>query len=301
MVSKADIVDFMNRRLRRFDTAIVRRSELWRMSTSLGRQPQHGPAPAPRPPLLRVFGPDTTPVSGAAFDFAVVMPSILRPTVADALRSVFAQDFAGSVQTLIGIDAHAGDIAVVEQVCRDRPPRHSVLLFDPGYSTADRHGGLHPARDGGVLRTVLSYLAASRYVAYLDDDNWWAPGHLAALRAALEGHDWAWSGRWFVDPRTREPACRDVWESIGPGQGVFPDGWVDPNSLAIDKLACEAVLRWWGLPKPDSATGTDADANVFRLLSREFRGRGTGAFTTYYTVKDKIPVYPPPLPRRRRA
>ena len=44
---------------------------------------------------------------GQLFDVAVVIPSLLRPTLPRALRSVFAQDFQGSVQILIGIDAPA--------------------------------------------------------------------------------------------------------------------------------------------------------------------------------------------------
>lgn len=241
-----------------------------------------------------MFGPEP---GGAKFDFAVVMPSLLRPTIGRALASVFAQDFAGSVQTLVGVDVPLGGIEAVAAACATRPPNHTVMVFDPGYSTSVRHGGLHPAWDGGVLRVVLSYLAASRRVAYLDDDNWWAPAHLSTLAAALEGHDWAWSRRFHVEPREGGAMREDLWESVGPGLGVFPEGWVDPNSIAIDKLACGAVLRWWGLPKPDSPTATDADWNVFRVLRTEFRGRGTGLATTYYTVKDRIPVYAsPPVP-----
>jgi len=292
VISKSDFVAFLNRRLRRFDIAVIRHSELWRMTAHLGRQPvPTGPAAPARAPLLRVLGPEP---GHATFDFAVVMPSLLRPTLARALASVFAQDFPGTVQTLIGIDVPRGDIAVIEDACRARPANHTVLLFDPGYSTSVRHGGLHPAWDGGVLRTVLSYLAASRRVAYLDDDNWWAPAHLSSLAAALEGHDWAWSLRFHVEPGPDGAMREDRWESVGPGRGVFPEGWVDPNTLAIDKLACETVLRWWGLPKPDSPTGTSGDWNVFRHLSNAYRGRGTGRATAYYTVKDRIPVYDTP-------
>lgn len=292
MVSKGDVVAFLNRRLRRFDAALIRHSELWRMMAHLGRQPAPDRPPAPpRPPLLRRYGLAPTP---AVYDFAVVMPSILRPTLARALRSVFAQDFAGTVQTLVGIDVPDGDLAEVAAVCAECPPNQAVLLLDPGYSTSIRHGGLHPAWDGGVLRTVLSYLAASRRVAYLDDDNWWAPAHLSSLAAALEGHDWAWSRRFHVAPGPDGAMREDRWESVGPGRGVFPEGWVDPNCLAIDKLACEPVLRWWGLPKPDSLTAVDGDRNVFRHLSGAYRGRGTGRTTTFYTVRGALPAYHQP-------
>jgi len=286
VIDKNALAAFLNRRLRRFDIALVRPSEVWRIGDYLGRQPAPGrPKPA-RPPMAHAFGPDD---GATKFDFSVVIPSILRPSLADALRSIFAQDFTGTVQTLIGVDQPqgnvAGDISGVEAACRDRPPNHSVLLLDPGYSTSQRHGGMHPAWDGGSLRTVLSYLAASRRLAYLDDDNAWAPAHLSSLAAALEGHDWAWSRRWFVDPRTRRKLAEDVWESVGPGAGVF-GGFVDPNCLAIDKLACEAVLRWWSIPTRNSGSAWDADRNVFRVLSTEFRGRPTGLATSHYTLPE---------------
>lgn len=274
MLSKGDLVAFLNRGLARFDIALIRRSELWRAGENLGRQPVPGALPSPaRAPLLRQFGP-----ARAGFDVAVVMPSLLRPSIAEALRSVFAQDFPGTVQTLIGIDVPDGDLAAVEAACRDRPDRHTLLVLDPGYSTSVRHGGLHPAWDGGVLRVVLSYLAASRRLAYLDDDNFWAPGHLASLCAALEGHDYAWSERIAIDRQTRVP-----------GQTIPPDGFIDPNCLLLDKLACEAALRWWGLPKRDSRSAIDADRQVSRILATAFRGRGTGEASVYYAVRPPLP------------
>ena len=90
-------------------------------------------------------------------DVAVIMPTIIRSTMKEALQSVFRQ-------------AHC-----------------CVNVIYPGYSTSVRHGGLHPAYDGGVLRCVLTYLANSRYVAYLDDDNWWADNHLSSMLAAKPG------------------------------------------------------------------------------------------------------------------
>ena len=283
-IDKRRLADALNRLLRRFDVTLARPSEIWRWTEQLGRQPTPPATPSPTgTPFLRVFGPDPAP---QRFDFSVVMPTILRPTIADALRSVFAQDFAGTVQTLIGVDRPQGDPTAIELVCRERPANHSVMLFYPGYSTSRRHGGLHPAWDGGVLRTVLSYLAASRYVAYLDDDNWWGPQHLSALRQALEGADWAWSLQWWVHPHSRRVICPDETDSVGPDAGRSPIGWVDPNCLAIDKLACEAVLRWWSIPQRNSARATSADLNVFRILRSEFRGRGSGIRSAFYVLNE---------------
>src|SRR5690348_3372870 len=104
------------------------------------------------------------------FDVAVVMPSLLRPELRDALRSVFAQDIAGRIQVLIGIDTIEGEYSIVESVCDERPENCAVQILYPGYSTSRRHGGLGLAYDGGVLRCILSHLANSQFVAYLDDD-----------------------------------------------------------------------------------------------------------------------------------
>jgi hypothetical protein len=286
IINRRRLAGLTNRLLRHFDMELVRLSELWRITSMLGYQPPPGPTPPGRPGALHVFGP---PPGDANFEFSVVIPSILRPTIADTLRSVFAQDFPGPVQTLIGIDQPIGDIGVVEAVCRDRPPHHTVMVLDPGYSTSVRHGGLHPARDGGVLRTVLSYLAASRRVAYLDDDNWWAPNHLSTLAAALEGFDWAWSRRIYVHPETRRVIGEDTWHSVGPyaGTDAADGGWVDPNCLAIDKLRCEAVLRLWGIPQIDSNDGMTGDCRVFRILRREFRGNDTGVASSFYVLNDR--------------
>src|SRR5689334_24311797 len=101
-------------------------------------------------------------------DVSVIMPTVMRTTITDALKSVFRQDLGGRIQLLIGIDRPGGDVGLIEQACNERPSHCCVQVFYPGYSTSVRHGGLHAADDGGVLRCVLTYLANSRHVAYLD-------------------------------------------------------------------------------------------------------------------------------------
>ena len=154
-------------------------------------------------------------------DVAVVMPTIIRPTMKEALQSVFRQAPVRRIQILIGIDRPDGDVGIIEAICAERPAHCCINVIYPGYSTSMRHGGLHPAYDGGVLRCVLTYLANSRYVAYLDDDNWWADNHLSSMLAAIKDHHWAFALRWFVHPDTRRTICIDQWESVGPGRGVF--------------------------------------------------------------------------------
>jgi hypothetical protein len=228
------------------------------------------------------------------FQVAVVIPSILRPEIATALRSVFAQDLDGRIQVLIGVD-RPGDIAPVEAACADRPGNCTVQLLWPGYSTSARHGGITAARDGGALRNILSLLANSPYVAYLDDDNWWRPDHLRLLYQQMLHADWAFSLRWFVHPESRRPICIDEWESVGPGKGFFKDrfnGFADPNTLMLNKLVCADVLPYWNQPLPQDATGMSADRTVFDALMRRHQGATSGEPTCFYTMNANDGIHP---------
>ncbi|HTT75529.1 MAG TPA: glycosyltransferase family A protein [Candidatus Binataceae bacterium] len=278
----------VNRLLRRLDLQIVRHSEVWRPTAHLGPEPpQDAPTLSTESPFLRVFSGSGVDLRDS-FDFAVVMSTTLRPTIHRALRSIFSQEFDGRVQVLIGVDVPLGSGEALEETCRAVPERQCVFCFYPGYSSATRHGGQHGARDGGALRTVLSYLANSRFVAYLDDDNWWSADHLASMRQALNSAEWAYSLRWFVHPDSSRPICKDEWESVGPGRGEFKHfgGWVDPNCLAINKQVCEAVLPWWSVPVHNSLQAMDSDRNIFRILSREFNGHPTGRYSVFYRISE---------------
>ena len=226
-------------------------------------------------------------------DVAVVIPTVLRPSLKQALESVFGQAFSGRIHILIGIDRIAGDAAIIEQVCAACPSHCAVQVFWPGYSTSAHNGGLGLAGDGGALRAILSYLANSPYVAYLDDDNWWGAAHLSQLRQAVNKADWAFSLRWFVHPVSRRPICVDVWESVGPGQGVFDGnfgGFVDPSSLMINKLACSSAPQYWNFPLEGDPMS--ADRSVFAHLSRHHKACGTGQPTSFYTLNPRDMLHP---------
>lgn len=221
------------------------------------------------------------------FDAAVVMPTLLRPQLAEALASIFAQDFAGRVQLLIGIDIPQGDVSMVERACAARPSNHVVQLFHPGYSTSVRHCGLGEAQDGGVLRSVLTLLANSRRVAYLDDDNWWHPYHLRHLVEVLADLDYAFSLRLFVHPKTGRIVSRDDWESVGPGKGIYVEkygGFIDPNCLMIDKLRCPEIAPLWNCPQPADPRGMSADRGVFMALANRHTGGATNQPTVFYRL-----------------
>jgi hypothetical protein len=225
------------------------------------------------------------------FDAAVVIQTIYRPTLVQAARSVFAQDCGGRIQLLIGVDRAQGDRALIDRIREECPAHVALTVLDPGYSTSQRHGGLYSNFYGGALRTILSYLANSRLVAYLDDDNWWAPNHLSALTAAIAGKSWAFSWRMLVHTRLDEVICPDEWESRGPGEGVYAKGFggfVGSSGLMVDKLACHEALPAWSLSRFEGGVGEDR--MLFeRLKSLPFGA--TGQYTVFYrtTLEGKHP------------
>jgi len=219
------------------------------------------------------------------FDVGIVTVTVVRQTLPQALRSVFAQRFSGRIQVLVGVDRWVGDRAMAEQLRAEAPSHVAVTLLDLGYSTSQRNGGVYPSHYGGALKTILSYAANSRYVTYLDDDNWYAPDHVATMLEAVAGKAWAFSLRHFVDAESGTPLCPDTWESLGPDRGVYANaqgGFVDTNCYFIDKLACNDVFPEWAMTRFAGGTGGD------RQVLEKLRGRpfGTnGAHTVFYRTR----------------
>lgn len=197
------------------------------------------------------------------FDLGVVMTTVVKPTLAQAVRSVFAQQFAGRIQILIGVDRWVGERALVEQLIRECPSHMTITLLDLGYSTSQRHGGIYPSRFGGAMKTMLSYAAHSRHITYLDDDNYYAPNHVATMLDAVAGKSWGFSLRYFIDDESDRPLCEDTWESLGPGRGVYAaaqGGFVDTNCFFLDTLACNDVFGEWAMTRFKGGTGGDRQA-----------------------------------------
>ena len=228
--------------------------------------------------------PTLNPVQTPA-DVAVVLPTILRPSLLKAARSVFSQNFLGRIHLLIGVDVHRGDEGILDVIQAECPPHVTLTVLDPGYSTSVRHGGVFANAYGGSLRTVLSYLANAPAIAYLDDNDWWGANHLTLLKTAMADTQWAWSGRWLVHPETAWPICRDEWDSVGPGKGINAErfgGFVQPSGLMVDARACHFLMPLWSLAA--FADGGGEDRLIFDHLLKNHPGAGTGQFTSYCTL-----------------
>jgi hypothetical protein len=228
------------------------------------------------------------------FAVAVVIPTVLRPHLRWALESVFRQDLEGSIQVLIGIDKPLGERSLLDALLLEAPPNVHITVLDPGYSTSVRHGGIYSTHYGGALRTILSYLANSHYIAYLDDDDWFAPGHLSSLLTAIRGHAWAYSLRWYGHPARPEGLCIDEWESTGPDTGIFKErfgGFVAPSCMMLDKSVCHMLLPFWSVAM--FADGGGEDRRIFeKLRGHGFPGGATHRATSYCTLDPNDAAHP---------
>lgn len=234
----------------------------------------------------RYFGDGESPQ--APVQVSVVIPTILRPCLETALRSVFAQQGVNRLQVLIGIDK-PGDPEALYRLLEERPPNVSAIVLGLPYSTSVRHGGPHIATDGGGLRSILTFMANSRHVAYLDDDNVWEPNHLAELLKAVKGKVWAFAHRLLIDEDTGQTIAVDRWDSVGVNKGRFADqgGMVDPNCLILDKVAAAKVLGRWA-ETPDGKPGVTADRHIFAAIRHSKHGVVPEATVRYGIRKSNI-------------
>ena len=223
------------------------------------------------PAKIGVYYPDGTGVEPQApAEVAVVTPTLGGPAIVAALEGVYAQAPVRRIQLAIGVDRLRQDPAPMLQCLARRPAHVSALVLRLPYSTAQAWGGVHTPEDGGALRAILSLAANARRVAFLDDDNTWAPEHLDRLTAAIDGKGWAASRRMLVDGETGRDLGVDVWHSVGPDQGdrAATGGFVDPNCLLLDKAKLAAELGEWAQTL-DGQRGLTSDERFFRSIRNQ--------------------------------
>jgi hypothetical protein len=223
------------------------------------------------------------------FDVAVVVPTTLRQSLTRSILSIFNQSHKGRIQILIGVDKRNGDDSQLEKLKQICPDNIALTIVDLGYSTSKRHGGFYPNAYSGAIRTILSYAANSKYVAYLDDDDWWRADHIKELLNAIHGKDWAFSLRWFADKETGWLICKDEWDSLGPEKGINLErfgGFISPSNLMLNKNACHFVFPCWSLSPFEDGTGEDRI--VFNELLKLKNYAGSNEYSCFYTIPEDV-------------
>jgi GT2 family glycosyltransferase len=131
-------------------------------------------------------------------------------------------------------------------------PRHEapVVLVDNGSTdgTVDAVRAAHPAvtvvpldrNAGAVARTLGTARAGTPFVAFTDDDSWWAPGDLARAVEIMRAHPRLalLSARILVGTEEElDPVCTEMADSP---LGTEPDL---PGPSLLGFVACAALVR----------------------------------------------------------
>ncbi|WP_119156670.1 glycosyltransferase family 2 protein [Caldimonas tepidiphila] len=124
-------------------------------------------------------------------------------------------------------------IVVADNASRDGTAARVAREF-PQVTVVDTGGNLGAAgRNAGVARV------RTHYVAFCDDDTWWAPGSLARAADLLDAHPriGALNARVLVGPEGREdPTCEVMATSPLPAAGL-------PGPALIGFMAGAVVMR----------------------------------------------------------
>ncbi|MGC8488368.1 MAG: glycosyltransferase family 2 protein [Clostridia bacterium] len=137
-------------------------------------------------------------VASGSLQIGVVIPAFHgRRYIVEALASVARQTVSGDIVTVVVEDGTPPEAAVAD-LARQHGARYLAL---------PENRGVFAARTAGFRS-----LPPCRYVAFLDQDDWWEPGFLETLSTALEEHPeapLAASNVIFVDGKSATPFFSD--------------------------------------------------------------------------------------------
>ena len=146
---------------------------------------------------------------------SVVIPSVMRPHLESAIRSVVAQSNAPDLEVIVVFDLDP------DQVSASTLQRVRSLADVVEFTGGGR--GAPFARNLGVAR------ATGDFVAFLDDDDEWLPSKLSTQLSALRSSD---------SPATTIMGCKvqQVVSASGKTRGVTPATTIGPQQRLEDYL-----------------------------------------------------------------
>jgi glycosyltransferase involved in cell wall biosynthesis len=153
------------------------------------------------------------------------------------------------VTVVIATRDRAGELGRTLSLLAELAERPAVIVVDNASrdGTADlvrrEYPGARlirlPRNQGAVARNIGAAAAATRFVAFCDDDSWWEPGALARAARALDGCPAlaVVAGQILVGPGGEPDPVNAAMAQSPLGQ----DGLPGPRVLGF--LACAAVVR----------------------------------------------------------
>jgi glycosyltransferase involved in cell wall biosynthesis len=166
-----------------------------------------------------------------------------------------------------------------------------VIVVDDGSSEdpplpLDEHGArvkvLRLPVNGGVAaaRNRGSAEARGDWIAFLDDDDYWAPDHLATLidRCTEENADFAYSASWVVDERRRA-----LWFRPAPAPGELSHQLHLKNAIGTPSGVIVSTAFWRATGGFDERLAAMADWDLWLRWAAIGQAATTHAPTLAYT------------------
>jgi hypothetical protein len=212
----------------------------------------------------------------------VITPTIGTPQLIEAMQSVEGQDFKNIMHFIVidGEEYQADAERILERFDKTRHKK-IVLPFNTG-------NGIERLKfNGHRIYAACSYLVNSKYVFFLDEDNWYDHDHVSSLIALIEHEqlDWAYSLRKIYN-EAGEFITNDDCENLGqwpPFSGV--DNVVDTNCYAFKREVLATVGHAWYHP-------LGADRFFYKRISARYKNFSTSSrYTVNYRLHDQRPPH----------
>jgi hypothetical protein len=209
------------------------------------------------------------------YSVTVITPSVGSPHLRRAIASVQAQTYP-YLHHLVVADGPECHERV--QACMPSESHRQLDFLALPYNVGG-NGFL-----GHRVYGAAPFLANNRYVAFLDEDNWFEPDHVASLMAKItaEGLVWAYALRKIVDADGRY-ICNDDCESLGQWPTWNKAGHlVDTSCYMLRRdVALLANTIWYRRFRDEE----NPDFALCRKLLRDYPRCGTnGRYSVNYRV-----------------
>ena len=182
--------------------------------------------------------------------------------------------------------------AVASAVAQEQVTTEVIVVDDgstPPVDLGDLPGSVAMARTagwGGVAsaRNLGATLARARWLAFLDDDDWWAPDHLRRLVSAADaaGAGFAYAATWDVDLAARQAVVRSAPAPDGLALRLLHEN-------AIGTPSCVMVERslFMKLGGFDRGLSVVADWDLWIRLARAAPAAAGATPTVAYAAHDE--------------
>ena len=181
----------------------------------------------------------------------VITPTIGSPKLLDAIKSVANQTY--KCKHLIVVDGNQY-VETYKKMQQDYPVMGNVYTTISPENTGKTGGNFY----GHRIYAAYPHLINSDYILFLDEDNWFEPGHVASLIETIERKnlDFSYSLRKIFSP-DKKYLCDDNCESLGKWEIFLSRGsqhgkhyLIDTSSFCFTRQfiqkTCHAWHAGWG-------------------------------------------------------